>query len=470
VDIRGALAPRFADPELEAGFQRELAAETVPIVRAGFLVGMPIWIIVWLVLPLAAVIDTTVLAVAAGSMVAVDFVSLLLVRGRPSLARIEAIGIVGTVGNAAAIMALTVAAPTSDRYTLPGLMLSVLYAVAVFRIRLPEALVPAAAVIAAYLITVGPSETRGQLAFDVIILGSMIVIGLLGVVVLERSSRERFLQRRVIEAQREEVARERAKSDVLLRAILPASIAARLRERPEAVAERLEETTLLFADLVGFTGLAERLGPQRTADLLNDLVSRWDDEAAECGVEKIKTIGDAYFAAGGVPEPQPDHARRVVELGLGMIRATAEAARTTGEPLTIRVGVHSGPVVAGVIGKTKFSYDLWGDTVNVASRLESSGLPGEIQASAATVALLDGAFAVEPRGEVILKGKGPMATFLVRLLPERGGSGAPNSAAAAGSPGAPNSAAAAGSSGAPNSAAAAGSSGAPDGSLQSTHD
>ena len=242
----------------------------------------------------------------------------------------------------------------------------------------------------------------------------MMVVGMIGGVALERSSRERFHQRRTIEAQREEVARERAKSDALLRSILPAAIAARLRERPEAVAEAFEETTLLFADLVGFTGLAERLGPRRTAALLNTLVSRWDVLAAEAGVEKIKTIGDAYFAAAGVPEPQVDHARRVVDLGLAMIRVTAETSRETGEPLTIRVGVHSGPVVAGVIGKTKFSYDLWGDTVNVASRLESTGVPGEIQASAATVERLDGAFDVFPRGEVVLKGKGPMPTFLLR--------------------------------------------------------
>jgi class 3 adenylate cyclase len=277
-------------------------------------------------------------------------------------------------------------------------------------------------VIAVYVVAVGPSETPGQLAFDVIILGSMIVIGLLGVVVLERSSRERFLQRRVIEAQREEVAGERAKSDALLRAILPASIVTRLRDRPEAVAEGFDAATLIFADLVGFTGLAERLGPQRTAALLNTLVSRWDGLAAEAGVEKIKTIGDAYFAAAGVPEPQADHAARIVTLGLAMIEATAAVALSTGEPLAIRVGVHTGPVVAGVIGTTKFSYDLWGDTVNVASRLESSGVPGEIQASAATVASLGDAFEVVARGEVVLKGKGSVPTFLVRARPAAGAS------------------------------------------------
>ncbi len=410
----GALAPRFSDPALEAAFRRELAAETIPITRAGFLVGIPLWIVVGLVLPLAAEIDTRVLAVVAGSMVALDLVSLFVVRGVPSLARIDVIGIIGTVSNAVAIMVLTAASPASHSYALPGLMLALLYAFAVFRLRLPAALLPAGVVIAAYVVAAGPSETSGQLAFEVIILGSMIVIGLLGVVVLERSSRERFLQRGVIEAQREEVARERAKSDALLLAILPASIASRLRERQEAVAERFEAATLLFADLVGFTGLAERLGPQRTAGLLNALVSRWDALAVEAGVEKIKTIGDAYFAAAGVPEPQVDHAARVVGLGLAMIRATADEGRSSGQALAIRVGVHTGPVVAGVIGTSKFSYDLWGDTVNVASRLESSGIPGEIQASAATVSLLEDAFEIVPRGEVDLKGKGPMATFLVR--------------------------------------------------------
>jgi len=414
----GVLAQSFADPGRESAFRHEQARETVPIVRAGFLVGIPLWFVAWLALPLAAEVDGTVLAATSAAMVALNLVSLWSVRGHPSLARIEAVGIIGTVGNAAAIMVLTAASPANDRYSLPGLMLSLLYAVAVFRIRLPEAVVPAAVVLVAFLVAVGPRQAPGQLAFDVFILVAMMIVGLLGVVVLERASRERFQQRRTIEAQREEVARERAKSDALLRAMLPVSIVARLRERPEAVAEGFDAATLIFADLVGFTVMAERLGPQRTAALLNTLVSRWDLLAAEAGVEKIKTIGDAYFAAAGVPEPQGDHATRIVDFGHAMIRATAEAARTTGEPLAIRVGVHSGPVVAGVIGRTKFSYDLWGDTVNVASRLESTGVPGEIQASAATVDLLGGRFEVVPRGEVTLKGKGPMSTFLVRARRE----------------------------------------------------
>ncbi len=409
-----AVAPRFDDPDEEAAFRTELARETVPIVRAGFILGIPLWIVVAVILPGAAFVDRSVLAVVAVAMVVVDAVSLWLVRGRPSLTRLEVLGVFGTIANAAAVVALTVTAPISLHYTLPALMLTALYAVAVFRIRMPLAIVPAAVIVGAFVLAVAPRTTTGQLNFDLLLLVAVLAVGMIGVVVLERASRESFRQRRTIEAQREQVAREQAKSDALLRTILPVGIVSRLRERREAVADAHEATTLVFADLVGFTKLAERLGPQRTAALLNGLVSRWDVLAAEAGVEKIKTIGDAYFAAAGVPEPQADHATRIVDLALAMIRATEDAARTTGEPLAIRVGVHSGPVVAGVIGRTKFSYDLWGDTVNVASRLETTGVPGVIQASGATVALLGDAYAVEPRGEVELKGKGLVATFLVR--------------------------------------------------------
>lgn len=407
------VAPRFDDPAEEAAFRVELARETVPVVRVGFVLGIPLWIVVAIALPGAAFVDRTLLAFVAGGMVIIDAVSLWTVRGTPSLARLEVLGTVGTIANALAILVLTLSAPISDRYTLPGLMLTALYAVVVFRIRMPWAVVPAGAILIAYVIAVGRQTTSGRIAFDALLLVSVLAIGIIAVVVLEMASRQAFRQRRTIEDQREQVAREQAKSDALLRAILPEGIVERLRERREPVADRHEATTLLFADLVGFTGMSERLGPARTAALLNTLVSRWDVLAAEAGVEKIKTIGDAYFAAAGVPEPQADHGPRVVDLGFAMIRATAELARTTGEPLAIRVGVHSGPVVAGVIGRTKFGYDLWGDTVNVAARLEETGVPGVIQASAATVALLADAYVVDTRGEVELKGKGRVTTFLV---------------------------------------------------------
>ncbi len=412
--LRRVLAPRFDDPEVEAAFCRDRARETAPIVRSGFVVGIALWIAVGAILPLAASVDLAILYVTVALMVGVDVISIALVRGTPSLARIDAVGVSSSIANAVAILVLAASAPAGQQFILPGLMLTTLYAVAVFRIRVPGAVVPAVAIIGVFLLAVTPRVPPGEVAFDVFLLASMMVIGMIGVVVLDRASRDRFLQRRIIESQREQVAREKAKSDALLRTILPEGIVERLRERREPVADRHEATTLLFADLVGFTAMAERLGPQRTAALLNGLVSRWDVLAAEANVEKIKTIGDAYFAAAGVPVAQADHARRVIDLAFAMIRVTEEAARRTGEPLAIRVGVHSGPVVAGVIGRTKFAYDLWGDTVNVASRLEATGVPGEIQASTATAALLGDAYEIVPRGEVELKGKGPTPTVLVR--------------------------------------------------------
>ncbi len=424
MNLLRAVVPRFDDPADETAFRVELARETVPVVRVGFILGIPLWIVVAIALPGAAFVDRTLLAFVAGGMVVVDAVSLWAVRGAPSLLRLEVLGTIGTIANALAILVLTLNAPISDRYTLPGLMLTALYAVVVFRIRMPWAIVPAGAILVAYVIAVGRQTTSGRIAFDALLLSSVLVIGIVAVVVLEMASRNAFRQRRTIEKGREQVAREQAKSDALLRTILPERIVERLRERREPVADRHEATTLLFADLVGFTGMSERLGPARTAALLNTLVSRWDVLAAEAGVEKIKTIGDAYFAAAGVPEPQADHATRVVDLAFAMIRATAELARTTGEALAIRVGVHSGPVVAGVIGRTKFGYDLWGDTVNVAARLEETGVPGVVHASGATVALLADAYVVDTRGEVELKGKGPVTTFLVTARREGSGGGA----------------------------------------------
>jgi class 3 adenylate cyclase len=172
--------------------------------------------------------------------------------------------------------------------------------------------------------------------------------------------------------------------------------------------------TVLFADIVGFTGISGRMGPEETVSMLNELFSRFDELATRHGLEKIKTIGDAYMAVAGAPEAAPDHERRAIAMGLDMLGVVAGFAASEGRPLGLRVGVNSGPVVAGVIGRMKFSYDLWGDTVNVASRMESQGIEGAIQVTEATMRALGEGLAAEPRGEIDVRGKGPMRTFLIR--------------------------------------------------------
>jgi class 3 adenylate cyclase len=224
--------------------------------------------------------------------------------------------------------------------------------------------------------------------------------------VLDGTNRRLFLSER-------HVAAERARADRLLENILPAAIATRLKTSAATIADRFEAVTILFADIVGFTAFARSRQPAEVVDLLNALFSRFDDLVAESGLEKIKTLGDGYMVAGGVPTPRPDHAAAVATLALGMMEVTGSFARELDVDWGIRIGLHSGPVVAGVIGKRKFAYDLWGDTVNVASRLESTSEPGRIQLSQETAQLLANEFVVEPRGTVSLKNRGDVATYFL---------------------------------------------------------
>ncbi len=207
------------------------------------------------------------------------------------------------------------------------------------------------------------------------------------------------------------LALEQQKSERLLLNILPASIADRLKERTSVIADHFESTTVLFADIVGFTALAEQISPTEIVGRLNRVFCAFDDLADRYGLEKIKTIGDAYMVAGGFPDQRDGHANDVSAMALDMLTAI-EACKMNGESaLSIRVGIHTGPAVAGVIGVKKFVYDVWGDTVNTASRMESSGLPGRVQLSEQTAALLAPEFQIEKRGEVEIKGKGRMTTY-----------------------------------------------------------
>ena len=207
---------------------------------------------------------------------------------------------------------------------------------------------------------------------------------------------------------------EHARSENLLLNILPKPIAERLKHNPASIAERFPEATVLFADIADFTSLTAAVPPEETAAWLNDLFSLLDALSDRFGLEKIKTVGDSYLAVAGIPVPRSDHAEAAAEMALEIQRALRTRTMPRGEPLRMRIGIHTGPVVAGVIGTRKFIYDLWGDTVNIASRMESHGLPGAIQVTEAIYVRLHDRYVFEGRGVIAVKGKGNLATYLLK--------------------------------------------------------
>ena len=221
-----------------------------------------------------------------------------------------------------------------------------------------------------------------------------------------------------------QLTEEQKKSEHLLLNILPETVANRLKEQPTTIAEAFGEVTVLFADIVGFTELSSRVSPQELVALLNRIFSAFDELAEKHGLEKIKTIGDAYMVVGGLPNPRKDHAEAIIKMALDMQQAINKFNLETNSNCNIRIGINTGPVVAGVIGIKKFIYDLWGDTVNIASRMESHGIPGNIQISQSTYEQVKDIFQdkfkdeykLESRGLIDIKGKGEMQTYLVQQL------------------------------------------------------
>jgi guanylate cyclase len=208
-----------------------------------------------------------------------------------------------------------------------------------------------------------------------------------------------------------EIAQDRA--DTLLFNMLPQKVAARLKKKPGTIAEAYDNASILFADIVGFTPLSNQLSPTKMIDLLNQIYSQFDELVEKYGVEKIRTIGDNYLVASGVPNPRPDHAQALAYLALDMLEVCQNTKLVSDKTLTLRIGINSGSLIAGVIGSKKFQYDIWGDAVNTASRMESHGLPGKIQITKDTYEILKDSFVLTPRGAIHVKGKGEMQTWFL---------------------------------------------------------
>ena len=265
------------------------------------------------------------------------------------------------------------------------------------------------------------AKTRSGMRETFLMLAGISVLALSGLTLvigrLRRTSQE--LERRVIERTEqlqktnEELAREQNQSERLLLNILPKAIAQQLKEGQNNIADKFTDVTILFADIVGFTKLSQTISPIELVNLLNQIFSAFDRLSEQHNLEKIKTIGDAYMVASGLPHPQKYHAQAIAEMALDMQREIEKLNTQKNLKLSIRVGINTGPVVAGVIGKKKFNYDLWGDAVNTASRMESHGIPGMIQVTESTYSCLQDQYHFQKRGLIKVKGKGEMITYFL---------------------------------------------------------
>lgn len=252
---------------------------------------------------------------------------------------------------------------------------------------------------------------RGPLVYQVLqfLIGN--VVGASASYGLEKLSRTSFLRLVGEERQRQLLEQEQKRSEALLLNILPASVARQLKTEAVTRADYHASVTVLFADIVDFSRLSATLAPQDLVGMLNGIFSEFDRIAARYGVEKIKTVGDAYMVAAGIPEPRANHCRAMADCALEFLRASQSFATPDGRPIALRLGLNTGPVVAGVIGAHKFAYDLWGDTVNMAARMESYGLSGRIQVTEAVRRQLADSHVFEPRGGIEIKGQDKLETW-----------------------------------------------------------
>ncbi len=316
------------------------------------------------------------------------------------------IGVLGLM----AIMAIALPSEVGHRMYFLGLVFVIL-AVHFSRLRFSYATLLGLTMLLAYaalgvwkLTLLKSSNETAFFIGNLFYLSFMNIAGMFVSYILEVSARIEFLQRRAL-------AYEKQRSESLLFSILPQKIAKRLTQNRSTIAQEYPMASILFADIVNFTPLSEKLTPTELISLLNELFSEFDRLVNRHGVEKIKTIGDCYMAAAGVPVPREDHAEAIAALAIDLVRYINHFTKRYYYPINLRIGIHSGSVVAGVIGQQKLMYDLWGDTVNTASRMESHCEVGKIQISRATYDLVSHAFICEAQGEIEVKGKGKLETW-----------------------------------------------------------
>ena len=414
---QGATHPltlRFLDRDLERRYQHQAAAES----RTGFLMISVASAVIWapaaFILPLSTSL-TPAIAIPAGlGMSALSIVVALLARWTTTLDRQHLLASLLTAANGTVILLLATIGGALPGYGVAAAMTLFAWGF-VSRTGFVYAALRTLVIALAFAVGVAAYAGSENLALDILLFLAGAVGALLAVLILERNRRRVFFQDLLIRDQAAQLAVEMQKSETLIHNVLPAPIAARLLGGEQTIAVDYPAVTVLFGDIVGFTPMSAQLGAREVIDLLGRLFVSFDRLAADHGVQKIKTIGDAYMAVAGItPGDAGDegHALRVVRLGLSMIEAAARH-EAVGQSLQLRVGVHSGPAVGGVIGTQRLAFDLWGDTVNVASRLQELAPPGRVLVGERTMRLIRDAFVCEPLGSSELRGHSSMETFAV---------------------------------------------------------
>lgn len=401
------LSLRFDDPELESEFVADHRRDSRWQVRLAIAVAVIVygafaWLDVWMAPDLAGVFLTIRILVAAvfGLALAVTFAPVGLTTREVFICLgilAAAVGILRMMELATAVVAV--------RY-FSGLLLVILAAHSMFRLRFQTAMLVSLLVVAAWTIQ---TALRGETQWWEYLNGQFflvaaVILGMFASYSIERFSRRAWLAQRDAEVEHE-------KSERVLFNVLPEPIAQRLKEGEGPIAEAFPEATIVFVDLVDFTNLSSSLDPRRLVGLLNRLFTEFDRIAEAHGIEKIGTSGDSYMAVAGVPVPVDDHAERIAEAALAI--RDRIATREGDIDVQVRIGIATGPVVAGVIGEKKLYYDLWGNPVTIASRMQAHGLPGEIQVTEAVRDALEGRYVFEERGVIDVKGVGEMRTWLL---------------------------------------------------------
>ena len=402
------LTLRFQSDDLEREFRAEYARAAVRPARATTVLVIALYI-GYVALDLWAGTVRTNLPVRVAAVAIMSGV--LALTWHPVFLKahswILSLGALVAAGGMLVMMAL---GPQHEAAFYPGIGIAIIGTFTLYRIRYPIAFAAALVMLIAY-------EVMARIyPFDSVFVATMflvtsLLIGAFAGWNIERYARRTFLARKGLEE-------EQARSERLLLNVLPKVIADRLKTDPAPIADRFPEASILFADVAGFTAMSGGMEPEDLVTFLNELFTEFDHISERHGLEKIKTIGDAYMAVSGVPVPCPDHLERIAEAALEMRKVAVQAGRAGDgyaaedqAPVAFRIGIDTGPVVAGVIGEKKFIYDLWGDPVTMASRMETQGEPGGIQVTEAVWERLHDRYALEPRGKVDVKGRGEMETF-----------------------------------------------------------